>query len=375
MIMPENNYLLPLLPNRVRRNYRGGAGIDRLQAKDFKGRVYQDGDRPEEWVASLVNARNPGLAPVENEGLSRCAIHGQPYLAGLLQAAPELYLGREWYNARGLDLGFLLKILDSSMRLHVQAHPTAAFARERLGSPYGKFECYYILSIRDGKEGYIRLGFQHAPAKDEWRRIIQDQDIAAMDACFEKIPVKPGEVWYIPGGVPHAIGENTLMLEIMEPSDLVVRCEFEREGITVPPEARFMGRGLDFCLDVFDYTEQSVADVRRKYRLSPGPLIKSSGAIYEELAAPPAAPFVVRRLSIQPNATISLDVTPFGAAIATRGKVAIDCGTEKAILDQGQSLFIAAAAKTLKIHSEIHSELCLVQPAKLQFVGELMQRA
>ena len=32
------------------------------------------------------------------------------------------------------------------------------------------------------------------------------------------------------------------MLEIMEPSDLVVRCEFEREGIVVPEDGRFMGQ-------------------------------------------------------------------------------------------------------------------------------------
>ena len=65
---------------------------------------------------------------------------------------------------------------------------------------------------------------------------MEKQDKARMDGCFEKIPVQVGEVWYIPGGMPHAIGEGITMLEIMEPSDLVVRCEFEREGIVVPGE-------------------------------------------------------------------------------------------------------------------------------------------
>ena len=360
----DNNFLLPLLPNRVRRNYRGGAGIDRLQAGGATDRVYTytDSDKPEEWVASLVNARNPGLAPVKDEGLSRCAIHGEPLLAELLRSAPEFYLGKEWYNSRGLDLGFLLKILDSSMRLHVQAHPTAAFARKYLGSPYGKFECYYILSIREGKEGYIRLGFQHSPGRDEWRRIIAEQDIQAMDACFEKIPVKAGDVWYIPGGVPHAIGENTLMLEIMEPSDLVVRCEFEREGIIVPPDARFMGRDLNFCLDIFDYTEQPMEEVCGKYRLSPKRLAGSgSGALFDELVSPRLAPFAVRRLSLPPDAAIPFDVSSFSAAVVTRGEVTINSGTGQAILGQGQSLFIAAAAGKLEIRSGAQAELCFVQ--------------
>ena len=40
----------------------------------------------------------------------------------------------------------------------------------------------------------------------------------------------PGDVWIVPGGLPHAIGAGVLMVEVMEPSDWVVRCEFEREG-------------------------------------------------------------------------------------------------------------------------------------------------
>jgi mannose-6-phosphate isomerase len=362
----KNHFLLPLLSNRVRRTYRGGAGIDRLQSG---GAVYgryqeevQDGDKPEEWVASLVCAKNPGMLPVEHEGLSRCATNEQPLLADLVRSAPEFYLGKEWYSVHGLDLGFLLKILDSSMRLHVQAHPTAAFARKYLGSPYGKFECYYILSIREGNEGYIRLGFQHPPSRTEWRRIIMEQDIAAMDACFEKIPVTPGSVWYIPGGIPHAIGENILMLEIMEPSDMVVRCEFEREGIIVPPEARFMGRDIDFCLDVFDYTERSIKDVMQKYRLSPKNLNGSgNGALFEEIAGPPIAPFIIRRLSLDPGAAIPLDNTACCVAVTTKGSAVIKSNGETVVLCQGQSLFIAAAAEQLNIQTTERTELCFVQ--------------
>jgi len=37
---------------------------------------------------------------------------------------------------------------------------------------------------------------------------------------------------FIPGGILHAIGEGIFMVEIMEPSDLAVRFEFERAGYT-----------------------------------------------------------------------------------------------------------------------------------------------
>jgi mannose-6-phosphate isomerase len=59
------------------------------------------------------------------------------------------------------------------------------------------------------------------------------------------------------------------MLEIMEPSDLVVRFEFERAGYTLPESARFMNRGLDFCLDIFDFDAKPESLVRRDYMFEP----------------------------------------------------------------------------------------------------------
>ncbi len=259
--------LIPLLPNRVRRNYRGGFLLDQLQSEPAP----RDGDRPENWLASTVRAVNPGLDPVPDEGLSRVQIpsSGNIGLQELFHAAPDYYFGPSHVGRLGPQLGFLAKLLDSSMRLHVQAHPTAAFAREHLHSPWGKLETYVILAVRDPATAYIRLGFQRPPSPEQWRRIVLEQDISAMDACFDPIPVKVGQVWLVPGGLPHAIGEGVLMLEVMEPSDLVVRCEFEREGVIVPPAARFMQTDIDLALQIFDYTPLSVAEVEAKYKITP----------------------------------------------------------------------------------------------------------
>lgn len=240
--------------NRVRRNYLGGRNLD--EAQGVKNPSVSN--KPEEWVCSITEARNPGLEVVENEGLST---HGGKLLIETIKENPEYYLGKELYEARGIDLGFLMKVLDSSMRLHVQAHPTREYAIKYLNSNYGKLECYYILSTRGKSEGYLRLGFQHLKDKEEWMRIVNEQDIAAMDALFDKIPVHVGETWYIPGGMPHAIGEDIAMIEIMEPSDLVLRCEFEREGIVVPPQARFMGKSLEDYVDIFDCKNRTKEEI------------------------------------------------------------------------------------------------------------------
>lgn len=290
--------LLRLLNNRVRRNYQGGKCLDRWEGVASP----TDGPRPEDWLASTTPAVNRGMDLIENEGLGRVVPAGgsAPILADLFRDHGEYYLGREHLNRVGPHLGFLAKLLDSSMRLHTQVHPTREFARQYLNSPYGKLECYVILGVREEGPGLIRLGFQRAPTRERWREIIARQDIAAMDACFDPIPVTPGEVWWVPGGLVHALGAGLLLLEVMEPSDLVVRCEFNREGIIVPPEARFMGRDLEFCLDVFDYTPYSTADITQRCRVNPRVIAQS--AAHEEtlcISHDLTRCFSVRRLRVR----------------------------------------------------------------------------
>lgn len=354
----EHHFLL-LQPNRVRRNYLGGYGIDELQGV----RSPKDSDHPEEWIASLIEAKNPGLSSMKQEGLSSCFIDGHlVLLRDLINSNPSFYLGKLYYQQRGLDLGFLFKILDSSMRLHVQAHPTATFAKNELGSKYGKLECYCILKIRKGTKGYIRLGFQNPPDKEEWKRIIQEQDIEAMDSCFEPVPIEEGQIWYIPGGVPHAIGENVLMLEIMEPSDLVVRCEFERNGIIVPPEARFMQRGLDFCLSVFDYSKTKVEEAQARYRLHRTIVDAASNYTYEKLIGHDiASTFEVFCLQLRSGKYL-LSCAKAQVLLVISGRVAIRYKNEILILQKGQEAFVAADSQYIEV-SVLDSEV-----AELYFV-------
>ena len=59
------------------------------------------------------------------------------------------------------------------------------------------------------------------------------------------------------------------MVEIMEPTDFAVRIEFERGGYVLPEEARFMGRGVDFGLSMFQFDQRSVEEVRKQNFVQP----------------------------------------------------------------------------------------------------------
>lgn len=340
--------IIELPANRVRRNYLGGFSLDLLAGSENP----VDGNQPEEWIASTIEARNPGQEVVANEGLASTTIDGKSILIkDLFAQEPDYYLGKDHVEKLGTGLGFLAKLLDSSMRLHLQAHPTAAFAQEHLNSRWGKLETYYILGIRPGYEGYIWLGFQNPPSAQEWERIVLEQDLEAMHLCFEKVPVEPGQVWVIPGGMPHAIGEGLLVMEVMEPTDLVVRCEFERNGIIVPPEARFMGMDPKASLGIFDFTKLSIEDVNKKCGVQPKILEKTDSGSIELLIGPDQTEcFNIRRVSTTSSFLYQKsNVVHIGIVANGEGEIVV--GEDGLSLYEGDTFLIPASVDSIEINS------------------------
>lgn len=249
--MKHRGKLVLLPPNRVWRTYPGGRTLDRLAGAAAPA----DSHFPEDWLASTTRAVNAGREQL-TEGPSPVRVgHEDASFPDLLARDPEYFLGAAHVARFGASPHLLVKLLDPATRLHFQVHPTTAFARQFLNSPSGKTEAYHVLATRpEVTQPCIYLGFQRPPSRAALRRMIESQDIAGIEACFDPIPVKPGDTYIVPGGVPHALGEGVFLVEVQEPSDLVVRFEFQRAGYVLPESARFMGRGLDFCLDVFDFS-------------------------------------------------------------------------------------------------------------------------
>jgi len=322
----------------------------------------RDSDRPEDWVASVVPARNPGLVPIENEGLATLNDgHGCPVLLkAVIEKDPYHYLGKKHVNVRGTNLGFLLKLLDSATRLHVQVHPTREFARARLNSQFGKLECYHILATRPGTRAIIRLGFQHPPTKAEFRRVVTEQDMPAMDAWFEEIPVEPGETWLVPGGMPHAIGGGILLVEMMEPSDLTVRLEFERMGVVIPPEARFLGHGVDFAMEMIDFSPLPVIDAVQQYKLEPR-CIRADAACSEHVLVDNrwVDCFETRKVVVRGATSIPKDDRLL-VYIVVKGSGVLQVKDEKVPVKEGSKVLIPAAASSVEAMPRGNSPLELI---------------
>jgi mannose-6-phosphate isomerase len=349
--------LILLAPNRVWRTYTGGKTLDVLEGKTQPGDSYF----AEDWIASTTLAVNTGREGKAEEGYSKLEINGQSYLLrDLISAFPFQFLGKKHYKKYGDSPEFLLKFLDPAIRLHIQAHPTISFAREYLNSPSGKTEAYIILGFREGLVNpYIYLGFQHPLTREAFKQAVSKQDSKRILACFEKIKVEKGDVLFVPGGLPHAIGEGIFMIEIMEPTDFVVRLEFERGGYTLAEEARFMGRGIDFAMEMIDFRELPVEEVKRRYFCKPL-LIKNEMGFeeYSLIGTEQTTCFSVNRIKIRESYLRKSDC--FHVGIVTAGHGLIQSGRESISLKTGDKFLIPYKTKEITYIANSELEIVLV---------------
>jgi mannose-6-phosphate isomerase len=344
------NQIIKFTANRVWRTYQGGKLLDTIEGKASP----KDSSFPEDWIGSTVQARNVGREHV-SEGLAMVtddAGQSIPF-RDLLKKEQAYFLGSTADTMRSMDDIPLVKYLDSSTRLHFQAHPTREFAEERLGLPRGKTEAYVILETReDVSDPYIYAGFQRSPSREQLKSWIETQDIESIEACFDRIPVKPGDVFLIPGGRPHALGAGILMLEIMEPSDLAVRFEFERCGFVIPEQARFMGRDIETALDVFNFEPVPPENVDAEFRCAPRVLSRDQfGNCLEELiGGDKTSCFTIKRASVKGSFKRKEDAFFYGVVIDGSGT--FSTGNEVTQLKRWERFFCPAGVEEFQYQSD-----------------------
>lgn len=279
--------------NRVFRVYTGGKLFS-----EFFGDNSEDSFYPEEWICSSTKALNEGSTD-EFEGLSTVkdtAIHFDELIA----QQKELMLG----NRDGLDV--LVKALDSAIRLPVQAHPDKAFSRVNFNSDFGKAESWLVLGAREGaciyfgfKDGVTPEEFQDAVAKSE-------TDKSAMEKLLNKIPVKPGDVYFIPAKAVHAIGYGCLILEVQEPTDFTIQPERWCGDYKLSDNEMYIGLDKETALSVFDYS-YNLDKVLKECLKTPTVIYESDGCKKECLIGKSDTPcFGVERYVINNGETENL---------------------------------------------------------------------
>ncbi len=112
----------------------------------------------------------------------------------------------------------LTKLIDAREALSVQVHPDDALAQRLERQPNGKTECWYVIDAKPGAE--LTYGFSRDSNPDEYERLVKD---GRLDQILRQLPVKAGDVLYIPAGTVHAIGAGIIVYELQQTSDVTYR--------------------------------------------------------------------------------------------------------------------------------------------------------
>ncbi|HUA10341.1 MAG TPA: type I phosphomannose isomerase catalytic subunit [Candidatus Acidoferrales bacterium] len=139
----------------------------------------------------------------------------------------------------------LTKIIDARDSLSVQVHPDDAYAQRVEHQHNGKTECWYILGAKEGAE--LIYGWAHDTSRAEYERRVAD---GTLGDILRRVPVKPGEVYYLPAGTLHAIGAGITLFETQQASDLTYRIfDWNRLGADGKPRPLHVAKAAD----VLDY--------------------------------------------------------------------------------------------------------------------------
>ncbi len=319
-----------LQSNRVYRSYFGGKRLDRLYGNE----VCEDSQFPEDWVASTVRAFNVGREHIV-EGLSLTE-DGTP-LADIIASDPERVLGKEQNERFGGKMSILVKLLDAAERLFIQCHPTVEFAKEFFNSDFGKTECWYIISAEP--QAVVYLGFKEGITYEKWHTCFEVQDTEGMLNLMHKISVEKGDLIFVAGGVPHAIGGGCLLCELQEPSDYMVIPERKsKSGIVLADVKMHGGLGWDKMFDCFSYDGFSEAELKNKYFRHP---ILAPNTVTAVVDTSLTEKFCMDCALVDGEMTVEYK-GKYAVAVLTEGECTLKANGKSISLKSGDQVFITA---------------------------------
>lgn len=360
MLLPQTNYPLALDHPRVWRTYLGGALLDKFHGVCPESGT--DGHFPEEWIMSVVCARNVGREAFPEEGLSHLSQNPDVSLKQILESDPVGYLGAKHAAVYGAQPGVLVKLIDAAERLTIQVHPDRDAALRLFNSPFGKTECWHILGGRsvNGEPPCIYLGFREGVTLEHWRHLFQQQDIDGMLSCLHRFEVQTGDTILIEGGIPHAIGAGCFLVEIQEPTDYTIRVEKTTpSGFTVDDAMCHQGLGFDKMFDCFNMHALSREETRKKWFLTPQYDPCDGGSVTRLVDETSTKLFAMRELRTEGTLTIADDT--FSGLYVLEGKGILQCNEEKREIRTAEQYFIPFGVEKIRLVADSNASLRVLQ--------------
>ena len=229
----------------------------------------------------------------------------------------------------------LTKIITAQDWLSVQVHPDDAYAQRVEHQRNGKTECWYVLNAEPGSE--LVMGWAQDTSRKEYERRVAD---GTLGEILQRVPVKPGDAFYIPAGRVHAIGAGVAVYETQQASDLTYRMfDWNRVGADGKPRELHI---------------QKAADVLNYQKLSADRSLEELTYAYEgfqRTALVADSHFLVERVTATETAA-AMSVHNRPLIITTLGEgLELSCSDGDATLWPYQTALVPAGAKAVSIQS------------------------
>ncbi len=239
----------------------------------------------------------------------------------------EIYMGDlvgdKVYDKFGLSFPLLFKLIDANENLSIQVHPGDEMAAERHNS-FGKTEMWYVVDAEPGA-GLI-IGFTKDCDRDEYLDALESDSI---EELLQNVPVKKGDVFFIPAGLVHAIGKGVVVAEIQQSSDITYRIyDYKRTD----------DQGNEREL----HTEQALDAIN--FSAATNPKTPYQAELNEITHLVSCDYFTTNMIKFdQPLTRNYGNLDSFIAYMCLEGGFVIECNGEKTVVNKGDTILVPAA--------------------------------
>lgn len=246
----------------------------------------------------------------------------------------------------------LIKFLDAAENLSVQVHPKPAGDEGDDLARGVKHEAWCVLQAAPGATIFVAA--REGVTMDDFRRAGSQPSIVDLLRIWA---VKPGDCYYLPSGVPHALGAGVVVAEVQTPSDVTYRLyDWGRVGLD--------GRPREL------HVEQALANLRCDVSIEQivQPRQHVGGSLCTVTHLMRCEQFTIDRLrlsegftQLMPHAEMAIWIVTGGRGVFRRDSYSCDFGTGDVVLipadSQGTSVEALGDCDVLEVTVPIRSEL------------------
>lgn len=293
---------------------------------EFKGIENTQNDIGESWEICTIGEYDSivsqgGVEDGSDIGLS---------LSNLIKKYNTRLLGKHVCAVTGNKFPLIAKFIDSKKILSIQVHPDDNLAIKRHNC-LGKDEMWYVIDAMPGAQIYC--GFNKKITPEGLLHLTNESSRAngmyTLLDIMASYPSSAGEVFNLPSGVIHTLGQGNLVAEIQQASDITYRIfDFNRKD----KYGQMRQLHVEDALEAINYNTDTTCHICYDKNKAISPLVNGKA-------------FCSYRIEVKQKETINLNCDSFILAICLEGISSIN----KMKVKQGETVLIPAEANVMEV--------------------------